>query len=538
MGTRFKGLFYIGLSLLLIMAFSLPASASESSHDISTPTPMNQQEDPGLSGEIGNGNDETPGQWYLGDTPPDMDDDSPVLLFVHGLNSKAQVWWEDNDMYETAYEAGYQTTFVQLHDVGGEAADMWRNGELLSRTIQNISEYFDDRSITIVAHSKGGVDSQTALSTFDAWKYVDNVITLSSPHHGTQLADLAYSFWAGWLANLIGMQDDGTYVMQTGYMDDFRSTMNQQPKAYYNDYFTMGGTEWGSPFSSTWFGGIYLSTFGDNDGVVPSDSSALERGQEIAVGNWDHTTIRTGETFPFFENKLTGTQNKQNTALKDEKNGQPSSTNQWVHGGELVQGENEGVTVSVEENVDKITFDLMTNEGLEDVTLISPDGKRVDPELTTADTEKNDYFGDATHHAITLEKPESGEWEIQMTMANPGAYLLTADYHTDTEQKLYYHSAANQKMQATGNKHTLDYQLEVDSQQVNKESLEATYHVTEAGDTDQTKTWTTKGSNLSSELSFAKPERVYNITIDVKGETLQGAPFQRTIIDSVYTGED
>lgn len=506
------------------------------------PIPVSQPETPKLSGEIGNGNDETPGEWYIGDTPSNMNDDSPVLLFVHGLNSKAQVWWEDNDMYETAYEAGYQTTFVQLHDAGGESADMWRNGELLSRAIQEISNHFDGRPITIVAHSKGGVDTQTALSTFDAWQYVDNVITLSSPHHGTQLADLAYSFWAGWLADLIGMQDDGTYVMQTGYMDDFRSTMNQQPKAYYNDYFTMGGTEWGSPFSTTWFGGIYLSGFGDNDGVVPSDSSALDGGQEITVGNWDHTTIRTGETFPLFEDKLAGAQNKQDTGLykgrKDEKNEQPAATNQWVHGGDLVQGENEGVTLSVEENVDKVTFDLMTNEGLKDVTLIDPEGEQIDPELTTANTEKDEYFGDATHHIITLEKPEAGDWTIQMTGANPGAYLLTADYHITTKQKLYYHSAANQKMQTTGNKHTLNYQLEVDTQQVNKESLEATYHVTEAGKSDQTKTWTSKGGNPSKELTFAKPERVYNITIDIKGETLQGEPFQRTIIDSVYTEKD
>src|SRR5699024_11748007 len=114
-------------------------------------------------------------------------------------------------MYETAFDAGYQKAFIQMHDARGETADMWDNGELLAEKIDEISDHFDGKPITIVAYSKGGVDTQTALVHYGAWDKVDNVSTLSSPHHGSQLADLGYSSSAGSLADLLGSQGDGKY---------------------------------------------------------------------------------------------------------------------------------------------------------------------------------------------------------------------------------------------------------------------------------------------------------------------------------------
>src|SRR5699024_2118798 len=197
------------------------------------------------------------------------------LLFVPGLNNVAQVFYEDNDMYETAFDAGYQTAFIQLHDAGGESADMWDNGELLAEKIDEISDHVDGKPITIVAYSKGGVDTQTALAHYGEWDKVDNVITLSSPHHGSQLADLAYSSWAGWLADLIGSQGDGTYSMQMGQMEAFRAIMDEKEHATSNDYYTLGGTGWSGGSGSIWLGGMYLSQYGSNDGVVTAGSSAL-----------------------------------------------------------------------------------------------------------------------------------------------------------------------------------------------------------------------------------------------------------------------
>ncbi|MBN6205386.1 hypothetical protein JYK21_02890, partial [Ralstonia pickettii] len=216
-------------------------------------------------GKGSNGNEENPGEWYRGATPDNLRPDAPVLLFVPGLNNIAQIFWEDNNMYQTAHDAGYQTAFLQLYDAGGESADMWNNGSLLASKISEISNYYNGKDITIIAYSKGGVDTQTALTYYGASQYVDNVITLSSPHHGSQLADLAYSSGAGWLADLIGAQGEGTAAMQTAYMANFRSETDAHANAYLNDYFTIGGTSWGAMFTANWFGGMYLSGYGPND---------------------------------------------------------------------------------------------------------------------------------------------------------------------------------------------------------------------------------------------------------------------------------
>lgn len=121
-----------------------------------------------LNGKASNGNDEIPGEWYAGDTPTNLIADAPVLLFVPGLNNVAQIFWEDNDMYQTALEAGYQTAFIQLYDAGGASADMWDNGQLLAEKIEEIAAHFSNKPITIIAYSKGGVDAQTALTYYGA----------------------------------------------------------------------------------------------------------------------------------------------------------------------------------------------------------------------------------------------------------------------------------------------------------------------------------------------------------------------------------
>lgn len=84
----------------------------------------------------------TPGSWTVGAAPERVDPSKPAILFVHGLNSSANVWYENNDMYEQAYNNGYQTSFINLYDITGTSESMWDNGRLLSGKIREISEHF------------------------------------------------------------------------------------------------------------------------------------------------------------------------------------------------------------------------------------------------------------------------------------------------------------------------------------------------------------------------------------------------------------
>lgn len=129
----------------------------------------------------------TPGEWFLGSVPPNLDTSKPPIVLVQGKNGSSTSWYEEteyhgvNDMYTKAYESGYQTVFVQLHDAAGEgSASQLDNGELLASMLADISAHFQGRKLNIVAHSKGGPDTQAALIHYGAHAYVGRVITLGS----------------------------------------------------------------------------------------------------------------------------------------------------------------------------------------------------------------------------------------------------------------------------------------------------------------------------------------------------------------------
>ncbi len=523
----------IFLFTLLVFVSAIPLSVTAKDNDstsIPDPIPF-KQSGPifSITGKVGNGNTETPGEWYIGTTPSNLIPNAPVLLFVPGLNNVAQIFWEDNDMYQTAVNAGYQTAFVQLYDAGGASRDMWDNGALLADKIREISNHFG-KPVTVVAYSKGGVDTQTALTYYGAWSYVQNVITLSSPHHGSQLADLAYSSSAGWLADLIGAQGDGTYSMQMANMANYRSQTDTQPRAYYNDYYTLGGTDWGSAFSSTWFGGMYLSQYGSNDGVVTTASSRLPGGYQLAIGDWNHTSIRSGITFSVFDDYLSDNTfygNKlMNTREEPIVQNNPIH-NQWVDGGPLFAEKESVINVTVEDHVQELNLNLMTTSDVKEIKLISPKGKMVKPKVSSHKIDEGVFIG-ALNHSITFDAPQEGEWKLKLTPDEDDAYLLITNY----QSPITLHSTKS----ATKDAAKITYNITPDKNVVQENSLKATYTITQSRNPTNTKTTTAEGK-LSQVLTFDYSNEVYNITIQIEGLTKNGHPFKRTIIDSILIPE-
>ncbi|WP_279401347.1 esterase/lipase family protein [Piscibacillus salipiscarius] len=369
----------------------------------------------------------------------------------------------------------------------------------------------------MVAHSKGGVDSQTALTYYGAHQYVDNVITLSSPHHGSQLADLAYSSWASWLADLIGAKGDGTYSMQMAEMEAYRQQTDPQPLAYYNDYYTLAGTSWGSAFSSTWYGGMYLSSYGSNDGVVTVDSSRLPGGTEVAVGDWDHSSIRTGITFPVFDDYLADQQNF--TSQKQPKGKKKNlKSNQWIHGGELKEGQ-DGISMAVEDDVSELNINLMTSKQPKSMKLVDPNGKE-HPALFKSTSIDDGVFKNAISHMASIKRPTPGEWTLKINSHTPDSYLLMNDYRTKRPFNLNKHIKQNGDLNLT-------YQM-----QSQNKIKHTTYTVTESKNPANTKKFTNQ-SNHSQNIQLGKPNTTYNVTIDIEGVTEKGYPFKRTIVESV-----
>ena len=181
-----------------------------------------------------------PGEWYLGDTPDAVTGSRRPILFIHGFNRSSDTWYEGNDMYATAYENGYETAFIDVYP----DRSMWENGALLAQKIKEIYQYFGEK-IVVVAHSKGGLDTQVALVHYGADPYIERMITLATPFYGSQLADLAYSRWGSWLADILGSKNEATYSLQTGYMNRFRSETDNQPNVYQDADLYLGRHEMG-----------------------------------------------------------------------------------------------------------------------------------------------------------------------------------------------------------------------------------------------------------------------------------------------------
>lgn len=374
---------------------------------------------------------------YYGAVPP-HNPEGRVLVFVHGYRGVAQDWWTkmplgaENDMYLRAYEAGYRTAFVNLGGPDGkETGSVWDNGLKLSQFLETILRHYKVDTLTIVGHSKGGIDAQAAVVHNGSWRIVDRVFTLASPHQGSELADLLYSDWAGWLAALLGLQDDATYTLQTGYMQYFRSLTD--PKASGQDviYYRAAGTDTGPIFSGLWLSGLYLSLYGENDGAVTVVSTELVGARTLFIEPYHHYNIFLGSTaFPWIEGALDdpGQRPKQRVSFlpfvasnMEIQPPPPRSRSEFILRGGLVFNTAQEV-LPIETDTLKVSFDLLVASDTVSATLTAPDGTPRPVELIPPDG--NRFLPNIWHLVYTGNNPLPGDWTFTITSSSPTAYLL------------------------------------------------------------------------------------------------------------------
>ena len=128
------------------------------------------------------------------------------VVFVHGITGKLSGSYEAN--IEAVKARHLKAAFVQL-DPTGTPED---NGKLLKRMIDRITSHYGTPTVSIVAHSKGGMDTERALygespyvSGRPSFGYekVDAVYTFGSPLRGSRVADVGSALsWTGiaWIA--------------------------------------------------------------------------------------------------------------------------------------------------------------------------------------------------------------------------------------------------------------------------------------------------------------------------------------------------
>jgi pimeloyl-ACP methyl ester carboxylesterase len=278
------------LAGMIALGAILPASAQKS---VELPEPSSIVS---TEGEIIGGSNDA-GTIYYGAVPANAGT-KPVLVFIHGYNSSAKTWWDGNDMYNKAFADGYRTAFVSVHP----DQNMWTNGQMFAGMLNTICAKYGVSRVVVIAHSKGGVDSDAALVHYNAWNRVERVITLGTPHFGTPLADLASSGWTSWLGAIFGQNNNATKSLQTGTMAAFRNQTDPHPNRPRTVFRTFGGWRYNGWL---WTSGVYLSwngggsSQGGNDGVVNYTStrrpnSTVVFGVNDSRGGVNHSDIAKG----------------------------------------------------------------------------------------------------------------------------------------------------------------------------------------------------------------------------------------------------
>ncbi|MED1606740.1 hypothetical protein P4U90_15550 [Cytobacillus kochii] len=476
----------------------------------------------------------TPGEWFLGSVPPNLDTSKPPIVFVQGKNGSSTSWYEEteyhgvNDMYTKAYESGYQTVFLQLHDAAGEgSASQFDNGELLASMLADISAHFQGRKLNIVAHSKGGPDTQAALIHYGAHAYVGRVITLGSPHHGSHLADLAYSWWAGWLGTLLGQKDDGTFSLQVGEMAHFRSITDHHSNATKNKYYTVSGTNKGPSMSALWMGGQYLSSEGENDGLVNDWSTRLPYGTHLFNDtSLDHDKIRMGSAvFSRIEPYLrtSSVAGLKTDDVKSSDTFMSEDISSYTHGGEWQGNAPYKQSFHVDEQLKNIQIWTSTKDVK--VRLISPTGKEY--QSYASSPKSAEIFNGAAAHSFTGIISETGRWQVRLTSnKKDNAYVMNVTHEGKNNLEL--------KMNPLFSKDPVAFSLQsnnnIQSITMNTKLVDKNGNTVVAPLDVQNTSRNGSIGQFNAKLSSG----VYNMTIDIKGKTLQGAPYERTVIRSFY----
>ncbi|MCL1921488.1 MAG: alpha/beta hydrolase [Kiritimatiellaeota bacterium] len=182
--------------------------------------------------------------------------------------------------------------------------DYESNAKALKATVERVLHETSAEKVNIIAHSKGGLDARYFI-----WKYafgdrVASLTTLSTPHHGTEIADLIFKpkivhsllvrKALGVFGKLYGDINPDIYNLNrqltTEKMKAFNQMVGMDEKVYYQSmYSTLRNA-----FDDLMFFYSYLyikSVSGANDGVVSERAATWGNHVVKIAGGISHAEI-------------------------------------------------------------------------------------------------------------------------------------------------------------------------------------------------------------------------------------------------------
>lgn len=208
----------------------------------------------------------------------------PVVL-VHGLarNDKADDTLSWGRIPLVLREYG-----VEVYLGNTEAwADTESNAELLKATIDSVLENSQHEKVNIIAHSKGGIDSRYLIWKYDYGDRIASLITISTPHGGSEIAD--FFSYSGIIrlgpvmrrlqdvSRIFGNQNLDIYSVNqdltTEKMRDFNEKVTRDERVFYQSiYSVLNDPKEDSIYSLSH--AFIKSANGENDGLVSAESAS------------------------------------------------------------------------------------------------------------------------------------------------------------------------------------------------------------------------------------------------------------------------
>lgn len=109
-----------------------------------------------------------------------------LIYLVHGMADRSFLFRRSfSKIKKFLVGKGYKV-YVSKQDALGSIE---RNAIELEKELEEILEQEDYSKVTIIAHSKGGLDARAMLHSSSCAEHVDKLITLATPHNGSYMAE-------------------------------------------------------------------------------------------------------------------------------------------------------------------------------------------------------------------------------------------------------------------------------------------------------------------------------------------------------------
>ena len=286
---------------------------------------------------------------FYGATPPNGPN-GPVVVFVHGLGGTYADWLEGlncpttppstpcgkpgpgtgNDMYDYAYQAGFRTVFLSLNTNNTpNNLSIQTNSAMLQTMFPLILAHYGVTKVFFVAHSKGGLDLESAISNPQWLGMANMVMTIGTPNQGDALATWIYLPANQALGETLGLLTPAVQSMEVANVEQLRTQWDPifQTAVPQIPFYTLSANTYTcvnstgpctTAITGPLLAGITEPPGGNltpcnetgnapgnspcNDGLVDHPESLLPESyaMELGVINCNHFELRIGDnSFPF-----------------------------------------------------------------------------------------------------------------------------------------------------------------------------------------------------------------------------------------------